>query len=192
MKGPRLRIEFRSCLLGIGYVGAYVALDAFSFVQPLLKLGITPWNPDAGLTLAFLLFRGWRQVPWVAVAALSAELLVRDVTAPLFALICASVIIASGYGALAFTLSHRGLDRLLGSRRSALEFSFGAAITALAVASGYAATFVATGALPVSSAGDAIARNWVGDLNGVLTLTPLLLAAPGAARRAGSGERLRE
>src|SRR3984957_3262720 len=182
MKGPRLRIEFRSCLLGIGYVGAYVALDAFSFVQPLLKLGITPWNPDAGLTLAFLLFRGWRQVPWVAVAALSAELLVRDVTAPLVALICASVIIASGYGALAFTLSRRGLDRPPASRRSALEFSFGAAVTALAVASGYAATFVVTGALPVSSAGDAIARNWVGDLNGVLTLTPLLLAAPGAAR----------
>ena len=119
-----MRIAFRSCLLGIGYVGAYVALDAFSFVQPLLKLGITPWNPDAGLTLAFLLFRGWRQVPWVAAAALSAELLVRDVSAPLSALICASVIIAIGYGALAFTLLRRGLDRLLASRRSALEFSF--------------------------------------------------------------------
>jgi two-component system, LuxR family, sensor kinase FixL len=177
-----VRSAFRSCLLGIGYLGAYVALDAFSFVQPLLKLGITPWNPDAGLTLAFLLFRGWRQVPWVAAAALSAELLVRDAAAPLFALICVSVIIAAGYGALAFTLSRRGLDRLLASRRSALEFSFGAAITALAVASGYAATFVVSGNLPVSSAGDAIARNWVGDLNGVLTLTPLLLAAPGAAR----------
>jgi two-component system, LuxR family, sensor kinase FixL len=177
-----VRNAFRSCLLGIGYLGAYVALDAFSFVQPLLKLGITPWNPDAGLTLAFLLFRGWRQVPWVAAAALSAELLVRDAAAPLLALICVSVLIAAGYGALAFTLSRRGLDRLLASRRSALEFSFGAAITALAVASGYAATFVVTGDLPVSSAGDAIARNWVGDLNGVLTLTPLLLAAPGAKR----------
>jgi two-component system sensor kinase FixL len=159
-----------------------VALDAFSFVQPLLKLGITPWNPDAGLALAFLLFRGWRQLPWVAVAALSAELLVRDSAAPLFALICASIIIAIGYGALAFTLSRRGLDRLLASRRSALEFSFGAAMTALAVATGYAATFVISGDLPISSAGDAIARNWVGDLNGVLTITPLLLAASGAAR----------
>jgi integral membrane sensor domain MASE1 len=63
-----------------------------------------------------------------------------------------------------------------------LEFSFGAAVTAVIVAVGYAATFVVAGALPVSSAGDAIARNWVGDLNGVLTLTPLLVAAPGAAR----------
>ena len=57
-----MRIAYRDWLLGIGYLAAYVALDAFSFVQPLLKLGITPWNPDAGLTLAFLLLRGWRQV----------------------------------------------------------------------------------------------------------------------------------
>jgi two-component system, LuxR family, sensor kinase FixL len=180
--GNRVRIAHRDWLLGIGYLGAYVALDGLSFVQPLLKLGITPWNPDAGLTLAFLLFRGWRQAPWTVAAALSAELLVRNAPAPLLALICASVIIGGGYGVLAFTLSRRGLDHLLASRRAALEFSFGAAVTAIVVASGYAATFVVAGVLPASSAGDAIARNWVGDLNGVLTLTPLLLAAPGAAR----------
>ena len=177
-----MRVAYRDWILGIGYLGAYVALDAFSFVQPLLKLGITPWNPDAGLTLAFLLLRGWRQAPWTAAAALSAELLVRDAPAPLPALICASVIIGSGYGALAFALSRRGLDHTLASRGAALEFSGGAAVTALIVACGYAATFVAAGALPVSSAVDAIARNWVGDLNGVLTLTPLLLTVPGPRR----------
>src|SRR6202042_3407152 len=83
---PMSRTHALSSLLrngsfGMGYVLAYVALDAFSYVQPLLKLGITPWNPDAGLTLAFLLLRGWRQAPWTAVAALSAELLVRDAPA---------------------------------------------------------------------------------------------------------------
>src|SRR3984957_1214941 len=184
--GNKMRIAHRDWLLGIGYVGAYVALDGLSFVQPLLKLGITPWNPDAGLTLAFLLFRGWRQAPWTVAAALSAELLVRHAPAPFPALICASVIIAGGYAALAFTLSRRGVDYLLASRRAALEFSFGAAVTAVVVASGYAATFVVAGALPVSSAGEAIARNWVGDLNGILTLTPLLVAAPRAARAAAA------
>lgn len=177
-----MRIAYRDWVIGIGYLGAYVALDAFSFVQPLLKLGITPWNPDAGLTLAFLLLRGWRQAPWAVAAALSAELLVRDAPAPIPALICASIFIGSGYGALAFTLSRRGVDHLLASRRAALEFSFGAAVTAVVVAGAYAATFVVAGALPVSSAGEAVARNWVGDLNGVLTLTPLILAAPRAAR----------
>ena len=177
-----MRIAYRDWLLGIGYLVAYVALDAFSFVQPLLKLGITPWNPDAGLTLAFLLLRGWRQMPWTVAAALAAELLVRDAPAPFSVLMSASIVIGSGYGALAFTLSRRGLDHLLASRGAALEFSVGAALTALVVACGYAAAFVMAGALPPSSAGDAIARNWIGDLNGVLTLTPLLLAAPGAAR----------
>jgi two-component system sensor kinase FixL len=175
-------IESRGWVLGIGYLVVYVGLDALSYVQPLLKLGITPWNPDAGLTLAFLLFRGWRQAPWTAAAALLAELLVRDAPAPPFTLICASVVIAVGYGTLAFTLSRRGLDHLLASRRAALDFIFGSALTAIVVACCYAATFIGAGALSPAFAGDAIARYWVGDLNGILTLTPLLLAIPSAAQ----------
>jgi two-component system sensor kinase FixL len=174
----RVSAMLRSGLFGLAYVLGYVALDALSYVQPLLKLGITPWNPDAGLTVAFLLLRGWRQTPWAAVAALSAEIWVRGAPAPWTALICASSIIGAGYGGLALALAHRRLDHLLASRRAALEFSTGAALTALAVSCGYAATLVAAGVLPASSAVDAIERNWVGDLNGILTLTPLLLAAP--------------
>lgn len=176
--GDWLGAAMRNGAYGVGYVVAYVALDGLSYVQPLLKLGITPWNPDAGLTLGFLLLRGWRQAPWAALAALSAEVWVRGAPAPWAALIGASMIIGTGYGALAFVLTHRRLDHLLASPRAALEFSFGAASTALAVSSGYAATFVAAGMLPNTSVGDAIARNWVGDLNGILTVTPLLLAAP--------------
>jgi two-component system sensor kinase FixL len=168
--------------MGALYVVAYVALDAMSFVQPMLKLGITPWNPDAGLTLAFLLMRGWRQAPWVAAAALSAELIVHHSPGPPLTLICASTLVAMGYGGLAYELAHRGFDQTLMSRRSALELSIGTALAALAIAGGYAAVFVAGAVLPFSAAADAISRNWVGDLNGVLTLTPLLLAAPLAAR----------
>jgi two-component system sensor kinase FixL len=176
-----VRLTVRSWLFGAGYLVAYVALDAVSYVQPLLKLGITPWSPDAGLTLAFLLVRGWRQAPWTGAAALSAELVVRDVSAPFLASVSASVVTAVGYGGLAFALTHLGLDRLLASRRAALLFSLGTALTALAVSSGYAASFLLAGALPASSVASAIARNWVGDLNGVMTLTPLLLAGPEAA-----------
>jgi two-component system sensor kinase FixL len=178
----RVSTMLRSASLGLAYVLGYVALDALSYVQPLLKLGITPWNPDAGLTVAFLLLRGWRQSPWTAVAALSAEIWVRGAPAPWVALICASIIIGAGYGSLALALAYRRLDHLLASCRAALEFSAGAALTALAVSGGYAATFVAAGVLPATSAVDAIERNWVGDLNGILTLTPLLLAAPLALR----------
>jgi hypothetical protein len=36
------------------YFIAHVALDAVSYVQPVLKLGITPLSPQTGLVLAFL------------------------------------------------------------------------------------------------------------------------------------------
>ncbi len=99
---------------------------------------------------------------WAAVAALSAESWVRSAPAPWLALICASVIIAGGYGALAFGLTRRGVDHLLASCRAALEFSTGTALIALAVSAGYAMTVIAAGVLPIESAADAIARNQLG------------------------------
>ncbi len=35
----------RSWWLALLYVPAYVALDWISYIQPVLKLGITPWSP---------------------------------------------------------------------------------------------------------------------------------------------------
>ena len=158
-----MNIAGRNLLAGVGYLVAYVALDALSFVQPLLKLGITPWNPQAGLTVAFLVFHGWRQVPWTAAAVLLAELtIVRGaIRTPPFYLVCVSVIIAACCGALTFALSRHSFDPSLASRRAILQLIFGSAVTALAVASGYAAVFMQAGILPPDLAGDAIARYWV-------------------------------
>ena len=178
-----VNIGVRNLLPGAGYLIAYVALDALSYVQPMLKLGITPWNPDAGLTLAFLLVCGWRKMLWTAAAAFMAEILVHDSGAPLPALGCASVVIAIGYGALAWALSRLHLDLSLSSARTALQFSACVVVTACVVASGYAATFAVAGALPTSAVASAIGRNWVGDLNGIFTLTPLLLPDFGISAR---------
>ena len=183
---PMVSADARDWLIGIGYLGSYVALDALSYVQPMLKLGITPWNPDAGLTLAFLLMRGWRQAPWTVAAAFAAEILVHGAPAPVFTLLCASGVVAAGYGTLAYVLTKGTFDPLLASRRTAVEFGCAAALTALAVSGGYAAAFVAAGVLSINSAADAVVRNWVGDLNGILTVTPLLLARPTAARAWGA------
>lgn len=177
----------RSTLLGLGYVAVYVALDAVSFVQPLLKLGITPWNPQAGLTLAFLLWRGPRHAGWTFAAALLAEIVVRGMTAPGADLAAAAAAIAVCYGTVAYALRRCALVTPIASARDAVLVLLGSTAAALVVALAYVALFVRAGALPVGEAGHAVARYWVGDLNGVLTLAPLLLmlahrnAAPVAA-----------
>jgi two-component system sensor kinase FixL len=170
-----VRIDRNDVLLSLAYVAAYVAMDGLSYVQPLLKLGITPWNPQAGLTLAFLLTRGWRRAPYVAAAALIAELLVRGSAGAPVAVVVACVTIALGYGGLALFLSRYGRRSLLDTRRGAVAFSVAAVGGTLAIAIAYVAPFVAADALPLGSSGYAVARYWVGDLNGILTVTPLLL-----------------
>ena len=83
------------------FIVAYVLVDWLSYLQPVLQLGITPWNPQAGLTLAFLGIAGPAFAPVTAVAVLIAEVLVRatPTSVPsMFAASFAAVAIAAGYG----------------------------------------------------------------------------------------------
>ncbi len=179
----------RGMVAGLVYVLGYVALDALSFVHPLLKLGITPWNPPAGLTLAFLLWFGWQRAGWTVVAALMAEFLVRGAPGAWWSLLLAASVPAAVYGGLAAILS-RGKSRFrIEDHRSALALAIGAAVAALVAAAGYTAAFAAAGRLPGGAVEAGIARYWVGDLNGVLTLTPLLLSLKSGFRRQASRPR---
>lgn len=65
------------------YLLSYVFLDWVSYVHPVLPIGITPWNPPPGLSLFLLLVFGLRYWPWLFVAALSADIIVRGAPAPL-------------------------------------------------------------------------------------------------------------
>jgi two-component system sensor kinase FixL len=172
----RFRGRGSSAAVGLGYVFAYVLLDALSFVQPVLKLGITPWTPQSGLTIAFLLWRGWRQAPWAFVAAVTAEFIVRGPAAGPLAIVAASAVIAAGYSGLAYVLDARQMRWPIETRRDAAHLVIGTAITALAVSVGYVTVFVQAGLLPLHESGPAVARYWVGDVNGAATLAPLLLA----------------
>jgi PAS domain S-box-containing protein len=160
------------------YVVFYVLLDALSYVQPILKLGITPWNPQAGLTLAFLLRRGPRWLWITAVAAFLAEVFVRGTATTSPAVLGASIWIAVGYGALALTLRTWQLAKPIHTPAAAARIAGASLITTLLVAGGYVGLFLTAGELPREAAAASVARYWVGDLNGILTLTPLLLCAP--------------
>src|SRR5687768_11114895 len=87
-------------LAGGAYVLLYVLIVWLSSVRPGPNLGITPWNPQAGLTLAFLLAFGPRWAPVTAVAAVFAEMLFRKSGTSPAAMVAASIWIALTYGAL--------------------------------------------------------------------------------------------
>lgn len=170
-------------VLAAGYAFFYVAIDWASYFQPVLKLGITPWNPQAGLTLAYLLAVGPQWGFITAIAAFAAELLVRGAPASLLLLGVSSLWIAGCYAGAAFVLGSQVASRALHSLMPAVKFAVVTVLAALLVACGYVQLFVAAHALPPEAGPGSVLRYWVGDVNGILMLTlPLLYLSRGERR----------
>jgi two-component system, LuxR family, sensor kinase FixL len=66
---------------------------------PSRRFGITPWNPPPGLSFALILLFGYEFLPWLFVAPLLADAVVRQLPLPLGAEVVAALIIGLGYGA---------------------------------------------------------------------------------------------
>ncbi len=160
------------------FIVAYVLVDWLSYLQPVLQLGITPWNPQTGLALAFLIWQGPRGAAAVALAALLSEVVVRDVPAGSVAAIATSIWIAIAYTGLAAVLRRKGRASLVSTPVDAARFVAACLGATLFVGAGFIAIMFAMGALPGDVALGGVGRYWVGDFNGVLTLTPLLMWAP--------------
>ncbi len=167
-------------IISLLYVLAYVAFDGISYVQPVLKLGITPWSPQAGLTVAYLMWLGPRWAPFTAIAALLAEVLVRDAAAGVGAHALASVWIAATYAGFAMLRGRALAAEALEALAPALRFLTAVVAAALVAAVGYVGSFLLSGSLPLDAALSSLVRYWIGDVNGILMLTPLLLAMPRA------------
>lgn len=161
------------------YVALFVLLGWLSDVRPLLALGISPWSPQAGLTLAFLLVYGPRQWPVTVAAAFLAEILLQSLPTATPWLLVSSAWIGMGYGGIATVLKLQRMNTAapIGSARDAARMAGIVIAGTLVIAAGYIGLFVGLGELPAADAFTGIARYWIGDLNGVLTLTPLLLLA---------------
>jgi len=169
------RWNSRSWAAAAGYIVLYVLCDWLSYVQPVLKLGITPWNPQAGLTLIFLLIVGPQWLGCTAIASLLAELWVRDASPASPLVLAASVWIAVGYGALAALLRRWQLDRSIRTSTAAAKLAGACLGGTIVIAVGYVVLFVANGVLPREHALRALPKLLIGDLTGVLTLTPLMV-----------------
>jgi two-component system sensor kinase FixL len=169
------RLLTNPLLLAIAYIALYVLLDLVSYIMPVLPLGISPWNPPPGLTLFVLLVFGLRYWPAVPIACFAAEYVTRGLPSPL-PLTFAAAWITICYTACAYVL-HRVLTRRteIQTLRD-LAWFIGATLAAsLACAVGYILVFTAFGELHWADFLSHSVRFWIGDLDGILVVTPLLL-----------------
>jgi two-component system sensor kinase FixL len=154
----------------------YVTLDRISFIHQFSSLSITPWNPPAGLVLALLLIRGPRLAPLVFLAALLADMVIRNPTSTLVPTLASSSVIALVYGGQSLILRrHVGRNFHLIRLRDVVWLAVSTALAALLVATLYVAAFTWAGLLPADRFVPATARYWIGDMIGIAVVTPLIL-----------------
>jgi signal transduction histidine kinase len=175
---PVARLLSRSHLtIALAYTACYVLLDWISYVYPLAHFGITPWNPQTGLSFALIILFGLEFLPWLFVAPLLADVLVRQFPLPPVPQLLFVLVSGACYGAAAaFLLSLRiGFDPTLSSRRSLLWLMAAAIASIAVVAAAHVFILVQFDLLPAADFLLATLRAFVGDLIGVMIFTPFLL-----------------
>lgn len=180
----------RTPLLLVGYFGCYLVLDWASYVYPVVPLGITPWNPPTGLSLFLLMTAGLRMWPALAIAVIAADMIVRGAALSVPMLLSAAII-TSGYVAAALVLKRvLRIDDNLQSSRDLVWFFTVATVSSFAVAGAFVGMYAAFGLVSANDAALDVIRYWVGDLNGLLVLTPALIYVYRAKNLRGSMRRL--
>lgn len=176
------------------YVVAYAALDRATNIFPAVAaLGITPWNPPPGLSLALLLRTGTRNGPWLFVAALLTELMLRGPHGGPVVLVVAAVLPAIVYTGTAAVLVRRvRFDPDFTTVRDGAVFIGAATAGSAVMALAYVGWYVMAGVLPPATYAFNALTYWIGDLIGIVVTTPLLLVVtrrprPPLARRAFEG-----
>ncbi len=172
-----------SWLLGAGFLALYLLLDWASYVQPLRHTSITPWNPNTGVIMALLLTRGWRWAPLVAFGIFTGELLTDEGLPPWRVLALTSLYLAAVYACAAWALRRRGREGPIETPRAAAWFAGVIAVAGGIAAAGYVGILVSGGVLNSSEAWTSVARYWIGEFNGIIALTPVLLLKVNRAPR---------
>jgi len=163
--------------IGLAYLASYVLLDWVSFVQPVASLGITPWNPPPGLSFALILLFGIEFLPWLFIAPLIADVVVRQLPLPIWTELVTVFVIGVGYGIGAWILTQSRLrfDVTLRVKRDLVCLIAVAAVAAAIVGLSYVSIVVAFGQLEAAQFVRAVMRYWIGDMIGIAVVTPVLL-----------------
>lgn len=158
------------------YVPVHLFLDWVSFIHELPPLNITPWNPPAGLAMGVLIVLGPRAVPVIWLALTASDALVRGLPVELWAVLLSNAVIAGLYGLAAWLLRVRlglrpGLERL----RDIVLLMAASGATAALAGGGFIGIFTWLGLFGWSDFLPVLARYWVGEVIGIMVLTPVIL-----------------
>ena len=171
-----LRTVRSAFVIGTSFVVLYVVLAWIARFYMVRPFAITPWNPSAGLSLAFLLIFGVRYWPALAIAAISTSLLLRGMPAAPYTQLLAPSILTVGYMAMAALLRGPLQFRLSFDRLSEIvKLAAVAAVGTLLMAAAYIAVFRAIGTMTEQEFGYIALRFWIGHLIGIVINTPLIL-----------------
>lgn len=169
---------YRRILIGCAFLVAYVALDYVSYVKPYRGLGITPWNPPPGLSIAVVFLGGWFYAPFVLIAPAIADVVVRGAALGTRLELILSFAVGSTYLAGGLALQRiASFDPRFRYVRDALTLIGVSASAALVAAALYVVILRLSGTIFQN---EVIAVAWraaVGDIIGILVIAPLVLLA---------------
>jgi signal transduction histidine kinase len=173
-----------SWLVAFFYLAAYVSLDFVSYIFPLSPVGITPWNPQTGLSFALVLLKGRTYVPLLFVAPALSSLLVHRLPAPIWMDGLTAAVLGCGYAAATLFLLRPKVrfDPTLSSLSHLATLLAVAGVSSALVAIAFSLVFVLAGWLSWAQYPSAVLHYWVGDAIGVFVVTPFLLCFATGAR----------
>lgn len=169
------RETLKQSLGALLFIIAYVVLDRVSFIHSFGAVNITPWNPPQGLGLAVLILRGPATMPLLLMAGVAADLSVRTLDTPLWAPLLADTTVAVVYGLGACLLQRQGFNPTLARMRDVVWLLAVAVVGAAVTGLGYVGSYVASGAVRWDQMLSAFGRYWIGDVIGIVVLTPAIL-----------------
>lgn len=158
------------------YVIGYVGLDWLSNIYAVQPLVISPWNPQSALSLILLLRYGLKNWPALFLAALLSDLAIRDMPVSLGYALAASAVLTLVYTMVAAVLLHVArMDVAFRSMRDLVWLTAVVTPGTFVAAAAYVGLYVYSGfILPASWLSDTMLL-WLGDITGIVALTPLLL-----------------
>jgi len=186
--------DARRLFVVLAYIPAYVLLDWLIHTKTLIALGVAPWDPPAALSLALLIRYGAGMAPAVVLAATAGEYLTRGHFVPWHYTLLASFVLTAAYvGAAAVLLRYANIDPQLSRLRDLTWFCAVSVIAALVVAVGGAVLYGESESIRSLDWTNAVVPFWIGDITGIMVLTPVLLihgrgVAKGVRRWRPTGE----